>query len=85
MCQKLNDDVTLADRTELSVDSIRRLMSACLECRNSIFQGEYYEQTEGAPMGLSLSVVLANAYMEYLEERILSSATLKPYHIGAGM
>ena len=78
VCQKLSDDETLADRAELSVDSIRRLMSACLECRYFIFQGEYYEQTEGAPMGLSLSVVLANAYMEYLEEQIMSSAPLKP-------
>ena len=78
VCQKLSDDETLFERTELSVDSIRRLMLACLECRYFIFQGEYYEQVEGAPMGLSLSVVLANAFMESLEDRIMSLAPLKP-------
>ena len=30
VCQKLSDDDTLADRTKLSVDSIRKLMLACL-------------------------------------------------------
>ena len=78
MCQKLSDDETLFERTEFSVDSIRRLMLACLECRCFIFQGEYYEQVEDAPMGLSLSVVLTNAFVESLEDRIMSSAPLKP-------
>ena len=41
VCQKLSDDETLADRTELSVVSIRRLIMACLECRYFIFQGQY--------------------------------------------
>ena len=78
VCEKLSSDGTLADRTELSVTTIRRLMEACLECRYFQYQNEFYVQREGAPMGLSLSVVLANAYMEGLEEKLLTSSPLKP-------
>ena len=78
VCEKLSSDGTLADRTELSVATIRRLMEACLECRYFQYQNEFYVQREGAPIGLSLSVVLANAYMEGLEEKLLTSSPLKP-------
>ena len=78
VCSKLSEDDTLFDRTELDVESIRKLMLACLECRYFLCQGSFYEQHEGAPMGLSLSVVLANAYMEHLEESVLNTATCKP-------
>lgn len=78
ICSKLSEDDTLFERSELGVDSIRKLMMACLECRYFLCQGSFYEQNEGAPMGLSLSVVLANAYMEHLEESVLSTATCKP-------
>ena len=77
ICDKLAEDDTLFERSEIGVDSIRKLMLACLECRYFLCLGAFYEQ-EGAPMGLSLSVVLANAYMEHLEQSILTSATLKP-------
>ena len=53
-------------------------MLSCLECRYFQFQGDFYEQLHGAPMGLSLSVVLANCYMEVLEENVLQSAPKKP-------
>ena len=42
----------------LDVSTIKELMLACLECRYFVCQGQYYVQIEGAPMGLSLSVVL---------------------------
>ena len=78
ICSKLSEDDTLFERSELSVDNIRKLMLACLECRYFLCQGSFYEQKEGAPMGLSLSVTLANAYMEHLEESVLDTAPLKP-------
>ena len=52
---------------------------ACLNCRYYLCQCSFYEQTEGAPMGLSMFVVLANAYMEHIEETVLSTATFKPF------
>ena len=78
ICDKLNDDDTLFERSELGVEEIRKLMLACLECRYLMCQGSFFEQKEGAPMGLSLSVVLANAYVEHLEETVLNSTPLKP-------
>ena len=65
ICRKLADNDTLFDRSELGVPDIRKLMLACLQCRYFVCQGTFYEQKEGAPMGLSLSVVLANAFMEF--------------------
>ena len=78
VCSELSEDDTLFDRTELDAESIRKLMLACLECRYFLCQGSFYEQREGVPMGLTLSVVLANAYMEHLEESVLNTATCKP-------
>ena len=76
--KKLEADTTFSDRTDLSIDTIKELMLSCLECRYFQFQGDFYEQLHGAPMGLSLSVVLANCYMEVLEEKVLQSAPRKP-------
>ena len=78
ICSHLTADDSLQDRTGLSVEQIRWLMLACLNCRYFLCQGSFYEQTEGAPMGLSLSVVLANAYMEHLEESVLGAASVQP-------
>ena len=78
VCKKLDSDLTFSDRTDLSIGTIKELMLSCLECRYFQFQGDFYEQLHGAPMGLSLSVVLANCYMEVLEENVLRSAPKKP-------
>jgi len=78
VCAKLEDDDTLGDRCELSIAAIRVLMKECLHCSYFQCQNQFYSQLEGAPMGLSLSVVLANAFMEYLEESLLRTARLKP-------
>ena len=78
ICAKLLHDETLPDRCELSIDSVRALMKECLSC--SYFQcgGQFYNQLEGAPMGLSLSVALANGFMESFEEKLLETTPLKP-------
>ena len=78
VCAKLLRDDDLPARCELSVDSIRALMRECMNCRYFQCGGKFYLQQEGAPMGLSLSVALANAFMESLEERLLETAPLKP-------
>ena len=78
ICNKLDEDDTLAERCELSVQSIRFLMDECLKCSYFKCQERYFLQLEGASMGLSLSVVLANAYVEALYEKLLENATIKP-------
>ena len=48
------------------------------------FQGQFYEQVEGAAMGSPVSPIVANLYMEYLEQKALSTAP-HPQSSGAGM
>ncbi|XP_076247886.1 LOW QUALITY PROTEIN: uncharacterized protein LOC143187549 [Calliopsis andreniformis] len=43
-----------------------------------LFQGTYYEQVSGAAMGSPISPVIADIFMEHLEDRILKGAPLKP-------
>jgi hypothetical protein len=43
-----------------------------------LYNGEFYEQTDGVAMGSPLSPVIANFYMEYFEQRALKSAVLQP-------
>ena len=38
------------------------------------FQGQFYEQVEGAAMGSPVSPIVDNLYMEYLEQKALSTA-----------
>ena len=78
VCDKLREDTTLTERTDLSVDSISKLMKLCFDCTYFQWQDEIYAQQEGAPMGLSLSVCIANAYMEKFEELALTTCTKKP-------
>ena len=65
--EKLEEDQTLKDRTPLAPDDIIRLLSLCLKCTYFLFQGEYYFQIHGAAMGLPVSPIACNLYMEYFE------------------
>jgi len=40
-----------------------------------LYEESFYEQTEGAAMGSSLSLVIANLYMEHIEQLALQSTT----------
>ena len=42
------------------------------------FQGKFYKQSDGAAMGSPLSPVIADVYMEHLEETALRTAPLQP-------
>ena len=41
-------------------------------------EGQFYEQVEGAAMGSPVSPIVANLYMEYLEQKALSTAPHPP-------
>ncbi|XP_046387256.1 uncharacterized protein LOC124156642 [Ischnura elegans] len=45
-----------------------------------LYQGKFYEQKEGVPMGSPLSPAIANLFIEDFEERALESAPLHPKH-----
>ena len=54
------------------------LTELCLRLSFFQFQDKYYEQIEGAAMGSPLSPIVANLFMENLEEEAIRSAPLQP-------
>ena len=68
----LEKDNTLKERTVLPVTDI-------ILSQNTYFslKGQFYKQTEGAAMGSLVSPIVANLYMEYFEQKALSTATPK--------
>ena len=71
--QHLEDDQELQQRTSMSVQHIFSLKNT-----HFIFQGRFYEQTEGAAMGSPLSPIIANLYMEAFEKKAISTAPTPP-------
>ena len=76
--KKLEQDTELHQRTTMSTQNILDLLEFCLCNTYFLFQGQYYEQTQGAAMGSPVSPVLANVYMEAFEDRALSTAVNPP-------
>ena len=67
----LEKDRTLKERTVLPVKEIILLLGFCLRNTYFSFQGQYYEQIEGAAMGCPVSPIVANLYVEYFEQKSL--------------
>ena len=74
----LEKDHTLKERTALIVSDIILLLEFCLKNTYFSFQDQFYEQVEGAGMGFPVSPIVANLYMEYLEQKALSTAPHTP-------
>ena len=77
--QRLEEDEELKHRTSLSIENITSLLEFCITSTYFSFQGKFYEQVEGAPMGSPLSPIVANLYMESFEVGALRSAPHPPY------
>ena len=80
----LENDHTLKERTVLAASDIILLLEFCLKNIYFSFQDQFYEQVEGAAMGSPVSPIVANLYMEYLEQKALTTAPYLP-GFGAGM
>ena len=76
--QHLEKDKELHQRTSMSVHHIIMLLEFCLKNTHFVFQGRFYEQTEGAAMGSPLSPIIANLYMEAFEEKAISTLPSPP-------
>ena len=63
----LEQDNMLKERTVLLVTDIILLLGFCLHNTYFSFQGQFYEQVEGAGMGSPVCSIVANLYMEYFE------------------
>ena len=71
-------DHTLKERTAMAVSDIILLLEFCLENTHFSFQDQFYEQVEGAAMDCPVSPMVANLYMEFLEQNALSTAPSPP-------
>ena len=72
--EKLITDDTLAERTALLPSQIIKLLQICLRATYSLYQEQYYEQKDGATMGSLVSPVVANIFMEHIEEQAIRSS-----------
>ena len=74
--KKLEQDKELYQRTPMSIQDILDLLEFCLYNTYFLFQGQYYEQKQGTAMGSSVSPVVANLYVEFFEDRALTTAVM---------
>ena len=70
----LEKDHTLKERTVMEVSDIILLLEFCLKNTYFSFQDLFYEQVEVQPGVPPVSPIVANLYMEYLEQKALSTA-----------
>ena len=75
---KLENDNNLKSRTSMNIDHIISLLEYCLNSAHFVFQGQHYEQQEGAAMRSPLSPIIANLYMENFETKTLNTAPNPP-------
>ncbi|XP_066263270.1 uncharacterized protein [Branchiostoma lanceolatum] len=76
--ERLKNDETLSERTNLNVTQVVELLRFCLTSTYFIFKGTYYQQVEGAAMGSPVSPIVANLFMEHFEEVAISTAPNPP-------
>ena len=69
----LEKDPTLKDRTVLPVEDIILLLGFCLKSTYFSFLDQFYEQVEGVAMGSPVSPTVSNLYIEYFEQKALST------------
>ena len=72
--EKLLKDETLEDRTPLTPQQITNLLHTCLRTTYFLYNSSFYEQTDGTAMGSPVSPVVANIFMEYIEELALTTS-----------
>ena len=70
----LEEDKELHLRTSMTVNHISCLLEFCLKNTYFTFQGGFYKQIEGASIGLPLSPIVANLFMEDLEIKAINTS-----------
>lgn len=74
----LDEDDKLSERTNLSVDEIIEATKLCLTSTLFKFKGDLYQQTDGVAMGSPISPIVANLFMQELEQKVLMSFSDRP-------
>ena len=74
----LENDKTLSDRTPLSPKNVLDLLEFLVRTTFFIFNGTYYQQTEGVAMGGPPSSIVAEIYMQATETTALTTTSHPP-------
>ena len=72
--RRLEEDVTLHERTTLSVEDIMEILTLCPTSTYMMGLGQIYQQKEGFAMGSPVSPLASNIYMEWFETHALATA-----------
>jgi hypothetical protein len=56
--------------SSIEIDELSNLVELCLRQTAFVFNGEFYSQDDGLPMGSPLSPLLCDIYMYYFEEKL---------------
>ena len=74
ICGQLHQDPILHTRTPFSIHNIITLLDFCLKSMFLMFQGKFYEQVQGAPMGSPISPLMGSLFTEDFKVRALSTS-----------
>ncbi|XP_072028106.1 uncharacterized protein [Amphiura filiformis] len=74
----LDKDKSWTKRTYLNEKEIIKLLEFCLTTTYFKFRGQLYQQDHGCAMGLPVSPIIANLYMEWFENKALTSTADPP-------
>ena len=66
--KKLTADDSWREKTTLSLENVLDLLEFCLTTTYFVYDGVYYRQVFGAPMGAPISPGVADLTMEDFEE-----------------
>ena len=75
--QRLEGDGTLKSRSLLSVEDIMSLLEFILTTTYFVFRGQIYQQRFGTAMGSPVSPIIANIYMEFMEQQAIATAPIQ--------
>ena len=76
--ERLSEDGSLQDRTDLTPDQIADLLKFCVSSSSFRWRQEFFEQSEGTSMGSPISPVLADMFMEAFEQTAIATADFQP-------
>ena len=71
--KKLMSDESWKEKTELTLENVLSLLEFCLTTTYFVYDGVYYRQCFGAPMGAPISPGVADLTMEDFEEEALNN------------
>ena len=75
VAEMLKSDLSLGQRTKLSVDDLRQLMELCLSKCYFLWNDKIYLLKNSALIGLALMVVMAESFLQHHEKNAIETAS----------